>query len=421
MMMKNGFILNKYNYLLILALFFVLFQPPIISVNFLNIVGILSFLYLVFKSVHNDKLVIFKEERIIILLFLFLFIYVLLFEVIINRASPYSSITPIRYIVFIIPFGVLLSDYLNKKGYTINDFVEMSILASAIELLLGLLAFFFLTVHHLFANLLYVNGYGDIIYSLVNNRIFGLADGLMFATPILLTIMGIIIFFYNRFKIISILVGSIFIALGVINARVSIVVAIIGFIIIIIFKDSSNKRKSIAIVSIILGLIFSLIFVFPIVERRFPLTYEWITSGFEELKLFSKGDRVGYFEYFSDKSHYTLPSSVYGFLFGVGKGTIYGFANQGVYIQSDIGYINDIWFGGIIYLFILYGCFAFMLYKLFSSNVNIVKFISLFFMILLPIVNFKGLAFGFQQLTIFVVLLFIIHGRTNAKGMKQYE
>ena len=412
---KSSQRLIKYNIFYIIAIFFYIFQPPIFSFNSMHIIGLLSLAIFMLRGISDGKIIIHKDIRPVLVIMSVIFVYLLFFTVGINGANIYAILGPIRFILEVVPFGVLLSNYLINKGLETTDFINMCLIAGGIQVFLGIIAFLVPSVHLLFADLLYARGYGEVVFSLVRNRIFGLADGLMYATPILLSFFGILFIYRDDHRLFNIIVGALFTVTGIVNARISIVVTLMGIIILILARGKSKKQKLIFIGAIVLALLIVVNVLLPIVAERYPFTYQWITSGLEELRLFSRGNRTGYFNYFSDASHFALPYTVLQMLFGVGERPMTGLVSFGNSIQSDIGFINDIWFGGIVYVLLLYGVTYYMLIKLFRSKSDILHFVALFFMVLLPVVNIKGIAFTTNQFTLFIYLLFIVNARDEAR------
>jgi hypothetical protein len=142
------------------------------------------------------------------------------------------------------------------------------------------------------------------------------------------------------------------------------------------------------------------------------LTYEWISSGIEEIILFTKGNTdTGYFSYATDRGKYSIPTSIFAILFGKGHITMGMESTSG--ISSDVGYTNDIWFGGVFYLLIVYLFFVKMMWRLIKSNDGIISFIGIFLLILYPIINIKGIIFSMNSLTNFFILLFVVLIRSS--------
>ena len=90
-----------------------------------------------------------------------------------------------------------------------------------------------------------------------------------------------------------------------------------------------------------------------------------------------------------------------GLLFGTGS-RVFGNLTQGV-VSSDIGFVNDIFMGGIIYIFILYGAYYMLIASSISKKQNLLKII---LVIALLVANWKGELF--KNSTIIIGLFFIL-------------
>jgi len=104
-----------------------------------------------------------------------------------------------------------------------------------------------------------------------------------------------------------------------------------------------------------------------------------------------------------------FPSNIFNIIFGEGR------IVSGAKINSDIGYINQIFIGGIIYLILM---LLFLLY-MFIRNIKVStnKLFPVLFFLTLIVVNIKGDAFfvprGFFRLIIFYYVYCILLKRTN--------
>src|SRR5699024_6579900 len=125
-----------------------------------------------------------------------------------------------------------------------------------------------------------------------------------------------------------------------------------------------------------------------VISSIFPDVYKWLSTGVEEIIGFFSGNvEEGYFSYLFDENNYPLPDNI---LFGEGNRAL-----KGISISSDIGYINDLWLGGLIYLVIMYSLTLYntiILYK--NKYNNFYSFFAVFYLTTVIFINFKGVAFG---------------------------
>ena len=181
----------------------------------------------------------------------------------------------------------------------------------------------------------------------------------------------------NYFYIVPII--TLFISI-LFNARTGLMIVIVAFFILIFFKKISFKQ--ISNIAVIVTLIILVIGTLPIIEEN-SKTIEWAFSFFIETKDFansSKGDNT-YNTLLNDMLFF--PENFWDFLFGSGKI---------VFLEgertSDVGYVIQIFEGGIFYLSLML-LFLLLMYKriaFFEKE----KFFPLFFTIVILVANVKG-------------------------------
>lgn len=164
------------------------------------------------------------------------------------------------------------------------------------------------------------------------------------------------------------------------NARVGFVVIIISFL--LLYKRIKFSFIFYTLIFVTLSLTYFLSTDFANDNSQ---TLEWATSFFSESFDFFSGKKD------SDSTYDALtgrmfffPDSLFGILFGEGKTVM------GRDIGSDIGYVNQIFTGGVFYLFLL--IFTLWVYYINFERVGKNKFITFFFIFSILIVNYKGSA-----------------------------
>ena len=128
-------------------------------------------------------------------------------------------------------------------------------------------------------------------------------------------------------------------------------------------------------------------------------------EGFKDIEALLKRDtdNKGYYSYISNNDRYVLPNSSLGLFFGEGISIAGGRNKYGVY--SDIGFVNDIWTGGLIYLVCVY-CYMFIQLKRLCTRNNVLSlFIFVYFTGLILILNFKGRIFSMNSFLNFIIFL----------------
>ena len=131
-----------------------------------------------------------------------------------------------------------------------------------------------------------------------------------------------------------------------------------------------------------------------------PETYVWLTNGFNDvINFFRYGEKEGNIGILSN---YVLFPEGMDLIFGTGI-RLYG--NSLGLPHSDIGYINDIYMGGIVYISILY--IGILIFLIFSTRklgkLNSFPYVVICISFLL-IANFKGEAMRSGLLLIGIII-----------------
>ena len=391
------------------GMFCLLFQPPIFSFNVMHLIGVLSIIILAIKNINTNDLLFVKRT---FFSFLFLFIYLFIFVFALNNESFSSALFPVFYLIDVLPFSVVIvKKYQRNKTLTYFNLFEIIIFCGLIQAACSITAFLIPAVQEFFIDRLVAYGYSTNFSRFSSYRLFGFSTGLTFIMPVIQSVIAVLSIFCSNIKHKRrYILYSLFLLLSaIINARVSIVVFGIGIIFFILFAKTKISKKLFTCAFLaILGLTFVFV-VLPFVEKVSPSTYQWFISGTEEIQSFASRDiSGGYFAYVFNPDRYVLPNGSKGLLFGTGHNIMGGYELYGVY--SDIGFINDIWLGGIIYVLFLYLFITFMALKLFKySKEPLIKFFSLFMIGCYIVLNFKGIIFSMNGLTNLLVIVYLLN------------
>lgn len=396
--------------------FYLIYYPPILNRNSLFFIAIISY-YLIFKNIKWLKGRINLNNILWCYIWLLLLLIYLLFVIEFNH----NALSGINFIILwmgiIIPGSIAVTIYFKKNEYNLEEVLEFLINVGLIQSILSLLAFIFPSIQTYFVSKLVNYGVGDIFVQLSKFRIFGFSMNLTYATPVLQTFLAVISIYLavNYGKKIQYLNAILLLFSSVINARTSIVVFIIGLIFILIFSNFYQKKvlKNYVLIFLIVPILIYLIIVFV---QKNSEGFAWIQDGWKEIVLFIQGENTGYFEYVTNQYKYPLPSGVYLFF---GKGTRIMFSSSAM-IYSDIGYINDIWLGGILYSIIIYVLFLGLTYKSFAKkDSKMTMFLFFFTVFTFFVLNIKGYIFSINDLSTTIWILVVLSIFYNEKeGLK---
>ena len=195
------------------------------------------------------------------------------------------------------------------------------------------------------------------------------------------------------------------IAVSILNGRTGVLVAIISIFISVMYYIV-KCQKIVKLTYILFGTII-MVSIFSIaIYMLNSNVLSFISILLKELTTFIMyGEKTGTIEYLLETNFY-LPEGM-SLIFGEGHrvygktATIYG------YEATDVGYVNDIFMGGIIYISILYGAFTkFIFSKTRKKHVFLIKIL---IFIGLIIANLKGQIFVNSTFMTFILLIICMY------------
>lgn len=322
-----------------------------------------------------------KKDKAIIMAFFLIFVYNAIWFMLGGETSLLSPFFVIVEFV-LVPTGIALFYKHSFPNHNImNDIIVVCIIASLITLVLAM------NVELAFKVRLIFNENTAKAQSAIR-RMFGISQYLLFTYSILMGFMsGYILFQKGYVRLFSILL---FISV-VLNARTG----ILAFCISVIMNILSNKFR----VKSFLYLLPIFVVIPYLVDwfvERFPETYYWLIEASDDTQSFLKGNTAGTFE-IMDKM-IIFPDTTIGMIFGTGKDIFTAKAHR-----SDIGYIQQIYFGGLFYLCLLFFAYYLIIKKYYRAIRN--KYIVMAIVLVILIANYKGNALSSNELIRFVVLV----------------
>ena len=287
---------------------------------------------------------------------------------------------------FFIPIMIVIIFDKYFTGYKLIDFILLvSLIASCISIFLILNPEINFVLRSIVSR-----GITDV--SEVTRRSYGFSQFLLFTYPLFLgVIVGYLILFGKLIHYILIVIFLIPIAF---NARTGFFPIIFSILFLFIFnKNNRGEIINKMLYFILLGFIFNYLIIY--VSNEFPETIEWLNEGLTEVTSINNNRSGTIYTLINDM--FFFPDSILEFIFGTGH-DIYLASNN-----SDIGYINQIWFGGFLYMFLLLLVYL-HIFKKIARSIPL-KYSGMLFLTLL-IANFKGNGFYSNELTRFLFLLF---------------
>lgn len=414
-------------FLVLILLFFAIYLPPVrflkFSPEYLLIVGFLVWLFIHLKTLKYALTT--RGIFVFFLTFSLIVYYLFLREYLSSGVKDIGFqqlywVKQLRFLVNILLISLPFSLIFYRRNWTIDKLLEAFVVLGIVQ---SVFAVVMLAIpglkEYVTDQFLDLQFMFDQKGELLLFRIYGLSSEYLFTYPIFQGMVLMIIFtmvaqgVYKYIWFVPIILISI-----VFNARIGLVaLPIILFVYFIFTLRKSDEsvsfskfiKISFAILVAVLLLVVSIsLFIDPEIFTYMVLRgLESNTSGANHWdNLFQR--------------MIVLPDSIQGIIFGEGR-YLYG----NVYdVQSDIGYINDLLFGGVFYIVVYFSLILYLLFNKFSSfsRINKVLFVSVFLYII--VCNYKGPLLvnnGFLRAVLIVLFLHHLNSRDESESTDFYN
>ncbi|MGL5903665.1 MAG: hypothetical protein ACRCZO_13365 [Cetobacterium sp.] len=385
--------------MILVIIFLYIFLPPL-KIPLYHLLSIGSLVFLFFNIKKNN----FLKKKIIINGLIVVTILIYNTIIIMGSLKKISNLNTVIVSFVEIPIIALaLISYFKNLNQKIDNVLELCIKASFCQSILSILAFIFPSIQNYFVEKFIFRNLEEEAKAALNwlksRRLYGLSNGLTYSTPIYQAVIASIILDVRKKKYQNFLFFITIIFSSIVNARIGGVVFILSYFILLISELKNKKIKK-----IILLFICSFISIFLLVKFKNNQTVIWIEESIVEISRLLEGERTGTFKTLLSETFLNKPKGI-DLILGTGE-IIFG-KNNG----SDIGYINDLWFGGIIYslilwLFISINIIWLYFSKIKSKYVNL-KALSIIFLIVCIISHIKGTFYGPSSYWNFLILIFM--------------
>lgn len=348
--------MKKIHYIILaVTIFFMLYFPPIININPLYILFVISFFYLIGISIIKKKIRVSKFTTKIFLVLVMLIIL----EITVSSANNLLSISSINDLLFMVCSFVIVSiairNYCIIHSVTNNELFAVLICVGLIQAIFSLTAYLNTGFQSWFIQRMIDYGYEASRFSQIAEfRWYGMATQLGFATPAIQMVFALMCIKCGLEKSRKYYFAALLMIFSaIINARLSVFILLSG--IIIIFADKFckkiSKNEGMKIFAfLILGIIVAVILL-EVMKRYSYNNYNWMVGGIKSF-LGINTDLTGVFpvgNYFSNFDNYKLPDGIH-IITGFGR----HLHNTDMGYSTDIGFIIDIWKYGVIVSLILY-------------------------------------------------------------------
>lgn len=400
---KKGFGKNVSIFAAIL-MFCVIHHPPILGINILYLITPIVWVYILLH--YKYLLVPFDKKSInkMIIWILFLIMYQSMVSLFNGYSIISASVGMIWWVLAIIPSAIVINHYICTQGFGEDAFNNSLLFASLLQVFFAILAYVSPEIRAFFMRNI---DYSKISY-MYAYRMYGFARYLTGFTAFAQGAIAAYFFWLgitkNKKYFLSV---PLILFSAVINARTSMVI-FIGAVLVIFFTSKLKfTSKMIFAVAIILSVIGGNYLLEYLRLNSTNQTVGFVVDFFDVMKAFFNGDTTGYFIYATNSSKYVLPTGIQ-FIFGTGKNIFK--QSIDVAFTSDIGFVNDIWVGGIVFVFLYYSFWIWLCLLLKrkisktgmqSSSLAFVAMIA----IALVVSNFKGIVNTDNDLVSFILIV----------------
>lgn len=382
------------------VLFLYLFFPPM-KIGIYHILSIFSILYILFNFKKKIPKIIYFNILCIMLLLVYRSIGIFMIDSTSIKSIFLDIISFIE--VPLIAWGI--SVYLLKKEKNIDYLLKKCILVSIFQALIASLCFLSINFQKfILENFIFNKSSPEeikLLKSISNKRLFGLSSGLLYSMPIYQGVIASIYISKYKKSIKNIIYFLLILLSGILNARIAIVSFLISFFILNFEKLDIKK----IIKYLILFLIFICVYLY-ILQRLDNVSLLWISEFFDEIVNLIKGKKIGTFEHLLSENFWKIPKGI-DLFYGTGSDMF------GKETPSDVGYVNDLWMGGVFYFVLLWQFFIQNFLYLYCSKINSnfikIKSLSLIFLFVSVLAHIKGRFYGPSSWWNFIVLICVFN------------
>lgn len=316
--------------------------------------------------------------------------------------------------VIIYLFLVLyLLEFLKKMGNNYKDNMEFLFIIGSIQ---GIICILMLLIPSFkeFANyLMYSSGKFEKGAYIFTTRVYGISNTYTYGLPIYHGLLSGLCFYISAVKEKKFFKYLPFIFIvAFLNGRTGILIAVLSIILSSIYLII-KKGMFTTVLSYLFK--FSILFSFVIlmVKLFLPNIFKFVSILWVEINAFIvSGELSGTTQYLA-RDNFFIPDG-FGLLFGEG---FRPYSDMNSIYKTDIGFVNDLFMGGILYISLLYGSFI----KLLMSKKLLKKDSFLIFIVIIStlIANWKGEIFKNSTFIIgflFIALNYIVNNFEEGSG-----
>lgn len=385
-------------------LFLFIFTPLVIlPFNVIHLLSILSLSILLTKYRKRFFKILKSPE---LFVFIALTLCVAIYSFFLNPLSAENYAVTYYYastLLELIPCAIFISLVLLEQKLNLNDCYDIILLIGMMQVASVILT---MLVPELREQIILSSGdegLQDTVQSYQWARIYGLARSYTFAMPLFQGLCVIIAFILGAYKSAKYyLLIPFFIFSIAVNARTALLCMLIVPCVVFFFRFKKQPLKQIVSISLIFLLFFMTARMIQSMAESSSMydTWFWLNKGIEEVLDFKEGEATGNLASLTDKMWF-MPTEIDELIFGTGE-SVFGRSTT----SSDIGYVVNLYYGGLIFSIMLYLSYLILFLKYYGNNI-IEKNISVSIIFYLFIANLKGNVFRPNEIISGVLLLIV--------------
>lgn len=316
-----------------------------------------------------------------------------------------------------------LLTHFEKEKYSFLYLVKLLIWVAMLQSVLACAAFIFPSVKEVFLSFMtQMGGMSTENEGVVVNRTFGFASSMLDQFGFCTGLIGGVSFFLGvNYKTRYVFYSLFIMIASLLNARSGILIYIMAIAITVFFSVFMNHNIRMMVKSLIMILLIPTIFMMTIqvISIYNENTGMWLSNGVDSVIEFmdtGSSDKDNMAIITSDR-FWELPDDL-RLVIGTGHSR---YGAEG-YQHTDCGYVNDLWFVGILGVSILYGFVLLICYKIYRySSDSFMKFLAVFYTVSFLVFDVKAAVIGYHPGgAIFFFMLFAAHFYTK-KNMNRIE
>lgn len=409
--------------LLYLLTFLIIYTPTFFSNNIVNyMLPFIYFIFTFFLTYNIPKKGKFSNvfRRVIFFLFLgaiYFFIRTLIAGTDLTDFFHLRIIQSLQFIVLLISM-YNISIYLSAIGYNDEQKIEFLLKVCMIQFLFVAIMILFPNVRTNLLNHFYQNGKGNIFT--ISKRVYGIMSNYTFAGAIFHGVMAVIAYVYGLTKNNKYLLYiPELLIIVLLNGRTGLFICGIGiFISTIILVD---KKSFFKIFKYFIIVIIASMLLFQLLKIIFPSTHIFIRNGFNDVvNILFNGEKTGNIQILSEnfKDDINFKSLLIGNGYRIQNREDIPNNIEFNLSYSDMGYLNDMYMGGLPYMVMLY---LPLIILIFTYNKNNKKefALSMFLFFVLIFCNLKGEIFRSSMLVSEIIFIKSLIQESKEKEMKK--